>query len=311
MAHEVETMAYAGQVPWHGLGTKVSNDLSVEQMLVAAGIDWEVEKTPLFYDRGQGDELEVEDKFALIRKTDGKLMDIVGPNWKPLQNRDAFNLFDGFVKRGDMEMHTAGSLKGGQIVWGLAKIHDTFEIVKNDVIEPYLLFVNPHQRGKAIEVRSTAIRVVCQNTCDFALRSESKKRITVNHNQQWDEAYVIEMLGLAHRSFETYKDTGIFLASKLYKEAQVQNYFNAVFPNTGTTDEDSKNSKLAMEVLLEQPGNTFAEGSWWQAFNAVTHMTDHTMGRSADTRLASAWFGQNRTRKHKALELAVKFASAS
>ena len=310
MAHEVETMAYAGQVPWHGLGTKVSNDLSVEQMLVAAGIDWEVEKTPLFYESADY-EHEIEDKFALIRKTDGKLMDIVGPNWKPLQNHEAFNLFDGFVKRGDMEMHTAGSLKGGQIVWGLAKIHDTFEIVKDDVIEPYLLFVNPHQRGKAIEVRSTAIRVVCQNTCDFALRSESKKRITVNHNQQWDEAYVLEMLGLAHRSFETYKDTGIFLASKLYKEAQVQNYFNAVFPNTGTTDEDSKNSKFAMEVLLEQPGNAFAEGSWWQAFNAVTHMTDHTLGRSADTRLASAWFGQNRTRKHKALELAVKFASAS
>jgi phage/plasmid-like protein (TIGR03299 family) len=310
MAHEVETMAYAGQVPWHGLGTKVSNDLSVEQMLVAAGIDWEVEKTPLFYESADY-EHEIEDKFALIRKTDGKLMDIVGPNWKPLQNREAFNLFDNFVKQGDMEMHTAGSLKGGQIVWGLAKIHDTFEIVKDDVIEPYLLFVNPHQRGKAIEVRSTAIRVVCQNTCDFALRSESKKRITVNHNQQWDEAYVLEMLGLAHRSFETYKDTGIFLASKLYKEAQVQNYFNAVFPNTGTTDEDSKNSKFAMEVLLEQPGNAFAEGSWWQAFNAVTHMTDHTLGRSADTRLASAWFGQNRARKHKALELAVKFASAS
>jgi phage/plasmid-like protein (TIGR03299 family) len=310
MAHEVETMAYAGQVPWHGLGTKVSNDLSVEQMLVAAGIDWEVEKTPLFYESADY-EHEIEDKFALIRKTDGKLMDIVGPNWKPLQNHEAFNLFDGFVKRGDMEMHTAGSLKGGQIVWGLAKIHDTFEIVKNDVIEPYLLFVNPHQRGKAIEVRSTAIRVVCQNTCDFALRSDSKKRISVNHNQQWDEAYVLEMLGLAHRSFETYKDTGIFLASKLYKEAQVQNYFNAVFPNTGTTDEDSKNSKFAMEVLLEQPGSSFAEGSWWQAFNAVTHMTDHTLGRSADTRLASAWFGQNRTRKHKALELAVKFASAS
>jgi len=310
MAHEVETMAYAGQVPWHGLGTKVSNDLSVEQMLVAAGIDWEVEKTPLFYESADY-EHEIEDKFALIRKTDGKLMDIVGPNWKPLQNHEAFNLFDGFVKRGDMEMHTAGSLKGGQIVWGLAKIHDTFEIVKNDVIEPYLLFVNPHQRGKAIEVRSTAIRVVCQNTCDFALRSDSKKRISVNHNQQWDEAYVLEMLGLAHRSFETYKDTGIFLASKLYKEAQVQNYFNAVFPNTGTTDEDSKNSKFAMEVLLEQPGSSFAEGSWWQAFNAVTHMTDHTLGRSVDTRLASAWFGQNRTRKHKALELAVKFASAS
>lgn len=308
MAHEVETMAYAGQVPWHGLGTKVSNDLSVDEMLVAAGIDWEVEKTPLFYTTDSGWELEVEDKFALIRKTDGNFMDIVGPSWKPLQNREAFNLFDGFVKRGDMEMHTAGSLKNGQIVWGLAKIRDTFEITKNDPIEPYLLFVNPHQRGKAIEVRSTAIRVVCQNTCDFALRSASKKRVTVNHNQHWDEAYVIEMLGLAKKSFDLYKEAGMFLASKYYNLTQVEQYFNQVFPNTGSTDEASKNSLIAMEVLHEQPGNALAEGTWWQAFNAVTYMTDHTMGRSADTRLTSAWFGTNRTRKHKALDLAIEFA---
>ncbi len=311
MAHEVETMAFAGEVPWHGLGKRVSNDLTADQMLKEAGIDWEVEKTPLFYETESGFELEVEDKFALIRKTDGKLMDIVGANWKPLQNREAFNLFEGFVKQGDMEMHTAGSLKGGQIVWGLAKIRDTFEIVKNDPIEPYLLFVNPHQRGKAIEVRSTAIRVVCQNTCDFALQSHSKRRISVNHNQQWDEAYVIEMLGLAKRSFELYHEAGIALASKFYKEATVQEYFTKVFPNTGNSDEDSKNSRIAMEVLLEQPGNDLAAGTWWQAFNAVTYMTDHTLGRSADTRLTSAWFGTNRTRKHKALDLALKYAEAA
>ena len=36
MAHMVETMAYAGEVPWHGLGVPVSNDLSPEQMMVKA-----------------------------------------------------------------------------------------------------------------------------------------------------------------------------------------------------------------------------------------------------------------------------------
>ena len=32
MSHEVETMAYAGRVPWHGLGTKVAADLTPRQM---------------------------------------------------------------------------------------------------------------------------------------------------------------------------------------------------------------------------------------------------------------------------------------
>jgi len=36
MSHLVEQMAYAGEVPWHGLGKKVPNDLSAEQMLKAA-----------------------------------------------------------------------------------------------------------------------------------------------------------------------------------------------------------------------------------------------------------------------------------
>ena len=37
MAHMVETMAYAGEVPWHGLGVKVSNDLTPQQMMDAIG----------------------------------------------------------------------------------------------------------------------------------------------------------------------------------------------------------------------------------------------------------------------------------
>ena len=39
MAHQVETMAYAGEVPWHGLGVEVSNDLTPNQMMKKAGLD--------------------------------------------------------------------------------------------------------------------------------------------------------------------------------------------------------------------------------------------------------------------------------
>ena len=45
----VETMAYAGAVPWHGLGKPVPADLSTNQMLDAAGLNWTVEKVPLYY----------------------------------------------------------------------------------------------------------------------------------------------------------------------------------------------------------------------------------------------------------------------
>jgi hypothetical protein len=67
----------------------------------------------------------------------------------------------------------------------------------------------------------------------------------------------------------------------------------------------------AVDVLMNQPGTEFAPGSWWQAFNAVTYMTDHVMGRNADNRLTSSWYGGNRNLKSKALETAIEMAEAA
>jgi len=68
----VETMAYAGEVPWHGLGKRVLPDLTPDQMLVEAGLDWEVETHPLTY-RYKGDNFKSGDS-ALIRSSDGSYL---------------------------------------------------------------------------------------------------------------------------------------------------------------------------------------------------------------------------------------------
>ena len=103
MAHMMETMAYAGETPWHGLGVQVENDLSVEEMVAAAGIDWTVSKHPTFYRVGDN-EIETG-KFALIRDTDNKFLSNVSDGWEPCQNVDAFSIFEEFVERSELEMH--------------------------------------------------------------------------------------------------------------------------------------------------------------------------------------------------------------
>ena len=50
MVAAVETMAYAGEVPWHGLGVPVSNDLTPAQMMKKAGLDWRVEEVESYID---------------------------------------------------------------------------------------------------------------------------------------------------------------------------------------------------------------------------------------------------------------------
>ena len=235
----------------------------------------------------------------------------VGNRYVPFQNAEVMDFFKKFTDAGHMTMETAGSLKEGKDIWGLAKLTDKFQLAGDDEVKGYLLLNNSHQVGKAMTIMFTPIRVVCNNTMDFALESASNKRIAVNHNSAWDEDYVKDMLGLAHSASPKYQETAQFLASKSYTQPTLEEFIDSLFPNTGKSDERSKNAHRTLDLVHEQPGAHFAEGSWWQAFNAVTRMTDHEMGRSADSRLTSAWFVKNRTRKAKALNSSVEYAEAA
>ena len=86
MAHLIETMAYAGEVPWHGLGVKVPADLAPEQMLRKAELDWQVRKEPAFA-TVDGKRVNVG-WSALVRDTDSKILDVVSNDWNPVQNSE-------------------------------------------------------------------------------------------------------------------------------------------------------------------------------------------------------------------------------
>jgi len=315
MAHQVETMAYAGQVPWHGLGVPVSNDLTPQQMQQKAGLDWNVVECESFVEFS-GKKVSTGQK-ALVRETDGRVLTNVGENWNPVQNDEAFNFFSEYCLSGDMEMHTAGSLKGGQMVWALAKVKESFDLFGEDQIDSYLLFSNPHQYGKSIDIRFTPIRVVCNNTLTMSLESKSDRSVKVGHRTAFDAEMVKQTLGIAHEKFAKYKEMAEFLASKrMTGEAYIQ-YLNEVFPRTSGTVESinidtiSRSAKQAFDVLETQPGSEYGEGTWWQAFNSVTFITDHVQGRNAENRLHSQWFGGNQLRKIKAAEKAVEYATAA
>jgi phage/plasmid-like protein (TIGR03299 family) len=320
MAHEIEfidgkaQMAYVGQVPWHGLGTRVPADLTPNQMLDAAGLNWTVRKVEATAYDFETDRLYTLDRAALIRNNDGKLLDVVSNDWNPVQNEEAFEFFNEFVEAGDMEMHTAGSLKEGQIVWGLAKIKESFELFKGDRIDSYLLFSNFHKYGFSTDVRFTPIRVVCNNTLSLSLSSTVERMVKISHRKVFDPSNVKDMLGIATDKLVKYKDMASFLGSKKAKNEDIVEYFKRIFPVSGASDkkkEVSKNAQTALGILHTQPGAEYAEGTWWQPFNAVTYLTDHLAGRSADSRLSSAWYGQNKNLKTKALELAVEMAEAA
>ena len=314
MSHNVETMAYTGQVPWHGLGVRVNNDLSPEQMMKAAGLDWNV-KAVAGSAKFNGKHIPLPVK-GLVRESDGSLLTVITKNWNPVQNSDAFNFFDEFVRAGEMEMHTAGSLRGGKIVWVLAKVNESFEVLKKDKVDSYMLLTNPHLYGKRMSCRSTQIRVVCNNTLDMAFAEKSELLIKFDHRVAFDPDRIKEALGISAAQRKAYKEAATFLATSRAKEEDLVAYFNTVFPKKkaetetkADKDELSKNTALFMDILNKQPGADLFPGTWWNAFNAVTYAFDHVRGKDQNVRLDSAWYGFGANAKAKALKTALDMAS--
>ena len=312
MSHEIEMvngeaqMAFVGETPWHGLGVRVDENISPEEMMKVAGLDWSVSKKDLSYEG-----IIVPNKKALVRDTDNKLLDIVGNEWTPVQNKEAFDFFTEFCDAGSMKMHTAGSLFDGKRIWALAKVASDFTVFGEDRVEGYLLFSNPHKFGHCVDVRFTPIRVVCNNTLTMSLNTKAQNFAKVNHRGEFDPSSVKEILGLAENSMDEYKAVAEFLGSKQVSDAKFKEFLGKVFGESKKEDKMTRNAELAYEAFETQPGAEFAPGSWWQAINAVTYITDHKMGRSNESRLNNVWFGHARKSKINAVKEAVKFAEAA
>jgi phage/plasmid-like protein (TIGR03299 family) len=334
MAHELEMMngqaqmAYVGETPWHGLGNRVPEGITPREMMIAAGLDWKVEKLDVFYQDAKGNYVKAGKNQALVRSSDGRFLDVVSDNWNPVQNELAFDFFNEYAKAGSMSIHTAGSLKDGKIIWALAKVGESFSLFKGrDEVESYLLLSNPHQFGRGVDIRFTPIRVVCNNTLSMSLSEKSSLGISLNHSKEFTVERAKDALAEAHSKLDKYREAAEFLSRKRFTQDTLFEYFNRVFPKSGykvglpfdqlmasLKDEKKKysaNAEEAMSQIHTQPGAEFGEGSWWAAYNTVTFMTNHIIGHKPDTRMQSVWYGANKDRNIDALGMAIEYADAA
>lgn len=344
MAHMVETMAYAGEVPWHGLGVQVDGNLTPEEMLKEAGLDWTVSRRHMFthttpeFNEVDPEFMPVDGYHVLVRDSDQKTLGPCGPDFIPTQNREAFTFFKKFTDAGDMKMETAGSLKDGRQVWGLAKLNDSFVLPGDDKVEGYLLVAVAHQWGKANEIRFTPIRVVCNNTLSMAMSKEGKRGVfKMPHLRAFDNEIIIaaeEALGIASNKMQSYKEQAEFLTTKKYKKDSVVTFIadllqpdllieqnelekesdvRKIAARQTMLDEFKKTPSLVYDALEQQPGANLvsSKGTWWGAYNAVTFVVDHKWGYDRDSAIHNAWFGTRSKLKERALDKAIEYAKSA
>lgn len=299
MSHQVETMAYANAVPWHGLGARVDQDVSVEEMLEAAGLNWRLEKLPLVAKLPNGDALPVDDKFALTRNTDNKVMSVCSGAWTPFQPEETISFMREYVEAGGAKLETAGSLRGGRTVWGLAKLDHTFSVRKGDEVHGYLLITSPMEVGRSTQIRTTTVRVVCANTLAMA-EGSSDLNYSQNHLTEFDVAAAKEKVNEAHnhliiaeKRFKTISKLKIGIEDAVRevivpmiipKVAESEAYDDIMLPES--------QPKVLSEIINSinnAPGA--APGTGWGVLNGVTHWGDHVAGRNNATRMHRAWVG--------------------
>jgi len=314
MTANVETMAYANETPWHGLGHKVGSDVTPEQMELVAGLDWKVNKVPF---TNPVTNEQSKDFFVLVRDKDGKELTPCGHNYVPVQNRQALQFFKKFTESGHMTLETAGSLDGGRRIFVLAKTTQSFAIKGKDKVDSYLFCYHPHIWGQSLKIMWTPIRVVCQNTLMQALHGKSAE-FRMPHIQEFDanvQFKAEEALGLSQIKMREFQEQSELLASKEYNDKDLWKYWIALFqpslknePNP-TPEMFSKTLEYLNQVIHTQPGAQYSRNTWWQALNAVTYYIDHKSGRERDATLTSAWLGQKAALKRRALESALQYAA--
>lgn len=322
MSARVESMAFAGQVPWHGLGNPVKDNLTPAQICKAAGIDWTVSKQPIMV---QSTGKVIEDEYALMRDTDGQVLSIVGSVYKPVQNEQAMDFFKKFVAAGHMKMETAGSLWDGRYVWSLARVGKDFKIGKTDEVRGYILLASPHVKGKALVIMHTMVRVVCWNTITQALGANMKGgpgAFRMPHTIEFNEHVKKQAelaLGIATEQTEHFREAAILLSKAKVTDQVATEFFCEVLKFDPTKAEKKKDGEMKVprmlpkfqEALQTGPGADLAgtRGTLWGAFNAVTHVIDHESGRKErSTALKNVWLGHLADVKRNAWDLALERA---
>jgi phage/plasmid-like protein (TIGR03299 family) len=307
-------MVFQGEVPWHGLGTPITDAHTFEEGFQLAGLDWEVKTRHLFTSDGE----QVTHRAA-YRESDGRILGIVGPRWEPLQNREAFDIFEPLVESGELKLHTAGSLRNGERIWVLLQMAtDPTPIVKGDEICHFVLLSNGHDGKLAVRLGFTPIRVVCANTEALARSSTASKLIRVRHNKFVREncEKLRDIMNLANQEFEATTEQYKFLASKSINKKDLEKYIKIVMGLHDKKDDDistrSKNLMNRIEWYFDNgKGNKLpgVEGTYWAAYNAVTEYLNHEQGRNNNNRMDSVWFGVNANMASKAFDTALALAS--
>lgn len=316
MAHLVESMAYVGATPWHGLGKQLTLNQPLDVWARQAGMDWSINEAPVCFAPGKRKAtIPFPDNKVLFRSDTQAPLSVVSQRFQVVQPREILEFYRDLTEVSGFELEAAGVLKGGRKLWALAKTGESFALKGNDVSHAYVLLATGCDGTLATTALLTSVRVVCNNTLAVALKGGTGA-VKVPHSTRFDPQQVKEQLGISVSTWDDFMYRMKALSERKMKHAEVERYFASVFPEFSGKSTSANRETPANKALVLYEGNgkgaqlASSKGTAFGLLNAVTQFVDHERrARNPDYRLDSAWFGQGATIKQKALEQALLLVS--
>jgi phage/plasmid-like protein (TIGR03299 family) len=303
----------AGKAAWHKLGVHIESATDSGNAIVLAGLDWQVDKIPLFYRDSSGTFREQSDVFAIVRRDTGAMLGHVGSRYAPIQNAQGFAFLDSVLGEFGAKYESAGSIYGGSKVFMTVRLPgQDFAVNGSDEVQAYAVLFNPHDGSGVANCFPTSLRPECANTARIAVDRDSEKGIKIRHTG--NVATKIESakhaLNLAVKGFDQFKSNAELLAKTALPD--VKQYANDVLDNTLdiSAADAAKGAELLVELMKPKDsaeratlekcigrkierrqdfindileryesrtnGINDMRGSAWSAFNAVTEFSDHS-----------------------------------
>lgn len=317
--HLVQTMAYAGEKTWHGLGNKLESQQSIDVWKRQAGMDWEIEDSEVRFISGNntiGSIHSFPEQKVLYRSDTKAPLAVVGKRFKVVQPGDVLEFYRDLTAHSGFELETAGVLREGRKFWALAKTGQSTVLKGRDRVDGYLLLATACDGTLATTAQFTSVRVVCNNTLRIALGGASGA-IKVPHRSQFDPDVVKRQLGITVSAWDGFMARMKALCDRPVDPDSAEGLLRRVLTYAGPEGKHPVVNEQALanvRSLYEGGGRgalmASSRGTAWGLLNSVTEYVDHhRRARSDDHRRDAAWFGQGAQIKQRAWDEVMKLVA--
>lgn len=292
--------------PWCHNATNVIGQPTALACLQSAGLDFTVSRRDVFVQSTDGASMvSVPGRFAVVREDTQSVLGVVGTQFRPFQNREAFGFMDEAVRCGAASYDAVGFIGDGQKVWMLVRLPHDIWIKQSEVLGAFILICATHDGERRFSVDYILRRKLTGATLLFSDGSAIPK---VRHSelQRPEHLNGMEIVTLGGRFFKEKEALLKRLAARKHKSEHALEYLRSVY---NRTTGNWKAEATLVGLIQEGAGSSLSrlKGTVWRSYCAVLEHEDFKRHHSDpdNRRISEVWFGGSAETKRRAFAVAV------